>query len=92
MKGWLEGLFKDTLMKRSTEHPATHTGSLPSADLTATLGPGRRNHTSPRSSMPAYAELSLMVRKQVEAGVDIISDGERAKSATPPNPTPSNGI
>ena len=70
-------------MKRSTERIlTTHTGSLPRpADLTATLE-ALDAGTTPEPEVfntrvrRAVAEI---VRKQVEAGVDIVSDGEQGK-------------
>lgn len=70
-------------MKRSTERIlTTHTGSLPRpSDLTATLEamdagtPPDPEDFDPRVRR-AVAEV---VRKQVDAGVDIVSDGEQGK-------------
>jgi 5-methyltetrahydropteroyltriglutamate--homocysteine methyltransferase len=70
-------------MKRSTDRIlTTHTGSLPRpADLTATLeaydaGTAPNPETFDARVRRAVADI---VRKQVEAGVDIISDGEQGK-------------
>jgi 5-methyltetrahydropteroyltriglutamate--homocysteine methyltransferase len=84
MKGWLEGLFEgDTLMKRSTERIlTTHTGSLPRpADLTATLEALDAGTTPNPEVFNARVRRAVaeIVRKQVEAGVDIVSDGEQGK-------------
>jgi 5-methyltetrahydropteroyltriglutamate--homocysteine methyltransferase len=70
-------------MQRSTDRIlTTHTGSLPRpADLTATLeamdaGTAPDPDTFDARVRHAVAEV---VRKQVEAGVDIVSDGEQGK-------------
>jgi 5-methyltetrahydropteroyltriglutamate--homocysteine methyltransferase len=70
-------------MKRSTDRIlTTHTGSLPRpADLTATLeaydaGTAPDPETFAVRVRRAVADI---VRKQVEAGVDIVSDGEQGK-------------
>jgi 5-methyltetrahydropteroyltriglutamate--homocysteine methyltransferase len=70
-------------MKRSTEHIlTTHTGSLPRpSDLTAAL------EAMDAGTMPAPAAFDArvrravaeVVRQQVEAGVDIVNDGEQGK-------------
>ena len=72
-------------MQRSTERfLTTHTGSLPRPD---DLDPhdvrqggrraGRRAPRSPRASRAAVAEV---VRKQAEAGIDIVNDGEMTQA------------
>nr|MDQ3828142.1 cobalamin-independent methionine synthase II family protein [Candidatus Tectomicrobia bacterium] len=70
-------------MKRSTERIlTTHTGSLPRpADLTTTLEAMDAGTAPDREAFAARvrAAVSDVVRKQVEAGVDIVSDGEQGK-------------
>src|SRR5262245_36162540 len=83
-KGWLEGLFKgDRHMKRSTERIlTTHTGSLPRPiDLTATLEAVDAGTTPEPEVFDAHVRRAVVdiVRQQVEAGVDIVSDGEQGK-------------
>jgi 5-methyltetrahydropteroyltriglutamate--homocysteine methyltransferase len=84
MQGWLEGLIEGgTLMKRSTDRIlTTHTGSLPRpADLTATLealDAGTIPDTEAFDGRVRRAVVDI-VRKQAEAGVDIVSDGEQGK-------------
>ena len=70
-------------MKRSTEHIlTTHTGSLPRPpELTeALLAPrprrGRRRAALDDQSATAVADV---VRRQAEAGVDVVNDGEASK-------------
>ena len=62
-------------MKRS-EHRilTTHTGSLPrSAALQSHLRARKQDHTA------VTAAVAEVVRKQVEAGIDVVSDGEQGK-------------
>jgi 5-methyltetrahydropteroyltriglutamate--homocysteine methyltransferase len=70
-------------MKRSTERIlTTDTGSLPRpADLTTTLEAMDAGTAPDREAFAARvrAAVSDVVRKQVEAGVDIVSDGEQGK-------------
>jgi 5-methyltetrahydropteroyltriglutamate--homocysteine methyltransferase len=70
-------------MKRSTERIlTTHTGSLPRpADLTTTLEAMDAGTAPDRAAFAARvrAAVSDVVRKQVEAGVDVVSDGEQGK-------------
>ena len=70
-------------MKRSTERIlTTHTGSLPrAADLTATLEALDAGTTPAPEAFDARVRRAVVdiVRKQVEAGVDIVSDGEQGK-------------
>jgi 5-methyltetrahydropteroyltriglutamate--homocysteine methyltransferase len=70
-------------MKRSTERIlTTHTGSLPRpADLTATLEAIDDGKASPSEAFDARVGRAVadVVRQQVEAGVDIVSDGEQGK-------------
>jgi 5-methyltetrahydropteroyltriglutamate--homocysteine methyltransferase len=70
-------------MKRSTERIlTTHTGSLPRPrDLTATLEAMDAGTPPDPEAFDARVRRAVadVVRKQVEAGVDIISDGEQGK-------------
>src|SRR5262245_47921674 len=70
-------------MKRSTERIlTTHTGSLPRpADLTATLEAMAAGHAPERPAFEARVRRAVaeVVRRQVNAGVDIVSDGEQGK-------------
>ena len=70
-------------MKRSTERIlTTHTGSLPRpVDLTTTLEAMDAGAAPDREAFAARvrAAVSDVVRKQVEAGVDVVSDGEQGK-------------
>lgn len=70
-------------MKRSTERIlTTHTGSLPRpSDLTATLEAMDAGTPPDPEVFDAHVRRAVaeVVRKQVEAGVDIISDGEQGK-------------
>ncbi len=71
-------------MKRSTDRIlTTHTGSLPRpADLIRTMFareegvPGRRGRAATRASAPPSPR---SCRKQVDAGIDIVNDGEMSK-------------
>ena len=75
-------------MKRSTERIlTTHTGSLPRpADLAAMLYASQSGNAVEQAALEARvrAAVAEVVQKQVEAGVDVVSDGEQGKSATPP--------
>ena len=67
-------------MKRSTERIlTTHTGSLPRpADLLQAIGAreaGARDDIGPT----VKTAVAQIVRKQIEAGVDIVNDGEMGK-------------
>ncbi|HSF32567.1 MAG TPA: cobalamin-independent methionine synthase II family protein [Candidatus Tectomicrobia bacterium] len=70
-------------MKRSTERIlTTHTGSLPRpADLTATLEAIDDGKAPVPQDFDARVRHAVadVVRRQVEAGVDIVSDGEQGK-------------
>jgi len=70
-------------MKRSTERIlTTHTGSLPRpSDLTATLEALDSGTPPDPQAFEARVRSAVaeVVRKQVEAGVDIINDGEQGK-------------
>ena len=70
-------------MQRSTERIlTTHTGSLPRpADLTATLEALDTGNMPDPAAFEARVRRAVAeaVRKQVEAGVDIINDGEQGK-------------
>jgi 5-methyltetrahydropteroyltriglutamate--homocysteine methyltransferase len=70
-------------MKRSTERIlTTHTGSLPRpADLTATLEALDAGTMPDSEAFDARVRRAVaeVVRQQVEAGVDIVSDGEQGK-------------
>ena len=69
-------------MKRSTERIlTTHTGSLPRPpDLAAALlGSRGSDPTSERLRERVRAAVHEAVQRQVEAGVDVISDGEMGK-------------
>jgi 5-methyltetrahydropteroyltriglutamate--homocysteine methyltransferase len=70
-------------MKRSTERIlTTHTGSLPRpSDLVATLEAMDAGTLPDREPFEARVRgaIAEVVRKQVEAGVDIVSDGEQGK-------------
>jgi 5-methyltetrahydropteroyltriglutamate--homocysteine methyltransferase len=70
-------------MKRSTDRIlTTHTGSLPRpADLTATLEMLDAGTTPDLEAFDTRVRRAIadIVRKQVEAGVDIVSDGEQGK-------------
>jgi len=70
-------------MKRSTERIlTTHTGSLPRpADLTATLEAMDAGNAPERPAFEARVRRAVaeVVRQQVEAGVDVVSDGEQGK-------------
>jgi 5-methyltetrahydropteroyltriglutamate--homocysteine methyltransferase len=70
-------------MKRSTERIlTTHTGSLPRPwDLTATLEAMEAGTAPDPQAFDAGVRRAVgeVVRKQVEAGVDIINDGEQSK-------------
>jgi 5-methyltetrahydropteroyltriglutamate--homocysteine methyltransferase len=84
MKGWLEGLLEgDTPMKCSTERIlTTHTGSLPRpSDLTATLEALDAGIIPDPEVFDARVRRAVVdiVRKQMESGVDIVSDGEQGK-------------
>lgn len=67
-------------MRRSTDHIlTTHTGSLPRAD---TVLEGMRAREEERLADPAAleaaidAEVASVVARQVEAGIDVVNDGE----------------
>jgi 5-methyltetrahydropteroyltriglutamate--homocysteine methyltransferase len=70
-------------MQRSTERIlTTHTGSLPRpSDLVATLEAMDAGTLPDREPFEARVRgaITEVVRKQVEAGVDIVSDGEQGK-------------
>jgi 5-methyltetrahydropteroyltriglutamate--homocysteine methyltransferase len=70
-------------MKHSTERIlTTHTGSLPRpTDLTATLEAMDAGGTPDPEAFEARVRRAVaeIVQKQVEAGVDIVSDGEQGK-------------
>ena len=70
-------------MKRSTERIlTTHTGSLPRPlDLTTTLEAMDAGTAPDPAAFDARVRSAVaeVVRKQVEAGVDIVSDGEQGK-------------
>jgi 5-methyltetrahydropteroyltriglutamate--homocysteine methyltransferase len=70
-------------MKRSTERIlTTHTGSLPRPwDLTATLEAMDAGTAADPQTFDARVRSAVgeVVRKQVEAGVDIVNDGEQSK-------------
>jgi 5-methyltetrahydropteroyltriglutamate--homocysteine methyltransferase len=70
-------------MQRSTDRIlTTHTGSLPRpADLTATLEAMDAGTAPDPEAFDARVRHAVaeVVRKQVEAGVDIVSDGEQGK-------------
>jgi 5-methyltetrahydropteroyltriglutamate--homocysteine methyltransferase len=70
-------------MKRSTERIlTTHTGSLPRpSDLVSTLEAMDAGTLPDRESFEARVRSAIadVVRKQAEAGVDIVSDGEQGK-------------
>jgi 5-methyltetrahydropteroyltriglutamate--homocysteine methyltransferase len=70
-------------MKRSTDRIlTTHTGSLPRpSDLTATLEALDAGTAPDASAFDDRVKRAVaeVVRKQVEAGVDIVSDGEQGK-------------
>ena len=70
-------------MKRSTERIlTTHTGSLPRPlDLTATLQAMDAGTMPDPAAFDARVRTAVaeVVRKQVEAGVDIVNDGEQGK-------------
>ena len=70
-------------MKRSTERIlTTHTGSLPRpTDLTTTLEALDAGTAPDPEAFDARVRRAVadIVRKQVEAGVDIVSDGEQGK-------------
>ncbi|HEY8477992.1 MAG TPA: cobalamin-independent methionine synthase II family protein [Chloroflexota bacterium] len=70
-------------MKRSTERIlTTHTGSLPRPDdLTAMLHARERREPVDEAAFERRVQEAVaeVVRKQVEAGVDVINDGEMGK-------------
>src|SRR5262245_66236250 len=70
-------------MKRSTERIlTTHTGSLPRPpDLSATLEALDAGTTPDATAFDARVQRAVaeIVRQQVDAGVDIINDGEQGK-------------
>ena len=70
-------------MKRSTERIlTTHTGSLPRPnDLTAMLEALDAGAAPDPASFDARVRVAIkdIVRKQVEAGVDVVNDGEQGK-------------
>jgi 5-methyltetrahydropteroyltriglutamate--homocysteine methyltransferase len=70
-------------MKRSTERIlTTHTGSLPRpADLVELLRKAEAGERGDRAAFDARvrAAVAEAVRRQVEAGVDVVSDGEQGK-------------
>src|SRR6266852_2203934 len=70
-------------MKRSTERIlTTHTGSLPRPmDLTATLEAMDAGTAPEATAFDARVRRAVteVVRQQVEAGVDIVNDGEQGK-------------
>jgi 5-methyltetrahydropteroyltriglutamate--homocysteine methyltransferase len=70
-------------MKRSTEHIlTTHTGSLPRPrDLTTTLEAMDAGTAPDPAAFDARVRSAVteIVRKQLEAGVDVINDGEQGK-------------
>ena len=70
-------------MKRSTTRiPTTHTGSLPRPwDLVDLLRAKEAGALSDRATFDSRVREAVaeMVRRQVEAGVDVVSDGEQGK-------------
>src|SRR5215467_15569469 len=74
---------EQSTMKRSTERIlTTHTGSLPRPpDLSATLEALDAGTTPDPTAFDARVQRAVaeIVRQQVDAGVDIINDGEQGK-------------
>jgi 5-methyltetrahydropteroyltriglutamate--homocysteine methyltransferase len=71
-------------MQRSTERVlTTHVGSLPRPDELAKLHVARQEGQGIDESVfedQVRSAVDEVVRRQVEAGVDIVSDGEMSKS------------
>jgi 5-methyltetrahydropteroyltriglutamate--homocysteine methyltransferase len=64
----------------SKTFPTTHTGSLPRpADLTPLLQSREDGKPTPDLDQHIEAAVDDIVRKQVEAGVDVVNDGEMGK-------------
>src|SRR5688572_12332227 len=74
---------RERAMKRSTERIlTTHTGSLPRpTDLLAMIRAQANGETVDERAFAARVQSAVaeIVRKQVEAGVDVVSDGEMGK-------------
>src|ERR1700682_2693448 len=69
-------------MRRSTERIlVSHAGTLPRpAEIMALMGQGAAGQAELAEKLPAA--VVEIVRKQVEAGVDIVNDGEIPKRGT----------
>src|SRR5262245_18138940 len=76
-------MLQESTMKLSTDRIlTTHTGSLPRAeDLTTTLEALDSGHMPDPGAFDARVRRAVgdIVRQQLEAGVDIVNDGEQGK-------------